>query len=147
MDTNKMREQFEDWASGQFVMPVEVIKACRYEHTYAYTVLNIAWRGWEAYHEVVVPEVERLSRWPIQQVVGGIADAVASHLAQEAKGCLEKGLVEQIEQLRTELGALVAAVSDLGGKHDEPGWRNLWRARDKARSALDAAMAKEASHD
>ncbi|WP_448196626.1 hypothetical protein [Pseudomonas putida] len=56
------------------------------------------------------------------------------------------GLVAERDQLRTELGDLVAAVSDLGGKHDEPGWRNLWRARDKARSALYAAMAKEASH-
>lgn len=57
MDTNKMREQFEDWASAQFVMPVEVIKECRYEGTYANTVLNIAWRGWEASREAVVVEL------------------------------------------------------------------------------------------
>lgn len=54
----------------------------------------------------LLAEIERLSKSPIQQAVDGIASAAANHLAQEAKGCLEKGLVEQIDQLKAENKAL-----------------------------------------
>ncbi|GLO05616.1 hypothetical protein PPUJ13061_55200 [Pseudomonas putida] len=92
-------------------------------------------------------ENEKLRQSPLKQALDAMASAAASHLASEAKGCIEKGLIETIERLKAELGDLVMAVTDLGGKHDEPGWRNLWKARDKARAALDAASAKESIHD
>ncbi|WP_444756803.1 hypothetical protein [Pseudomonas sp. A014] len=99
MDTNKMREQFEDWASGQFVMPVEVIKACRYEDTYANTVLNIAWRGWAASREAVVvalpaaefgvsPEIEDDEEYEAAEAISMCEDAVLSRVRKhiEAQG-------------------------------------------------------------
>lgn len=64
MDTNKMREQFEAWASGQLIMPVDVIQSCRYDDSYANTVLNIAWRGWAASREAVVVELPKFDEYP-----------------------------------------------------------------------------------
>lgn len=66
----------------------------------------------------LLAEIERLSQSPFQQVVGGIAAAVARHLAQEAKGCLEKGLAEQIEQIEAEsekMRRFLAEVSRTSG--------------------------------
>ncbi|MCE0853002.1 hypothetical protein LU689_24120 [Pseudomonas asiatica] len=62
MSNSTIRDQFEAWASGQFIMPVDVIKACRYEDTYANTVLNIAWRGWAASHDQAHGQILALSR-------------------------------------------------------------------------------------
>ncbi|UMY63915.1 hypothetical protein [Pseudomonas sp. LS.1a] len=62
MSNSTIRDQFEAWASGQFIMPVDVIKACRYEDTYANTVLNIAWRGWAASHDQSHGQILALSR-------------------------------------------------------------------------------------
>lgn len=84
-------------------------------------------------------ENEKLRQSPLKQALDAIAVSAANRLASEAKGCIEKGLVETIDNLKVELGDLVAAVSDLGGKHDEPGWVALWKARDKARAVLEVA--------
>ena len=54
---------------------------------------------------------------------------------KDCPDCKQSASVEV--DYRAELQALVETVSDLGGKHDEPGWKALWKARDKARSALE----------
>lgn len=95
MDTNKMRDQFEHWASGQFVMPIEVIKACRYEDTYANTVMNIAWRGWAASRESVVVELpprKSIDHYCYDQGANCNAEGHNQCLAQAAAAIEAQGL-------------------------------------------------------
>jgi uncharacterized Zn finger protein (UPF0148 family) len=47
-------------------------------------------------------ENEKLRQSPLKQALDAIAGAAANHLASEAKGCFEKGLIETIERLKAQ---------------------------------------------
>lgn len=79
-------------------------------------------------------EIERLSKNPFAQAVDAVATAAASHLASEAKGCVEKGLLETIEQVKAENEAL---RSQLAALQAEP---------NSYQSGFDAGRAAEKAH-
>lgn len=90
----------------------------------------------------LIAENERLSQSPAQQVVTGIAVAAAAYLAQEAKGCLESGLFEQIDQLKAEVEALRTALSD-ARPYVAFAFSEGMEGAQEAGMKLDAAMRKE----
>lgn len=115
-------------------------------------------------------EIELLSKNPVAQAVDALATAAARHLATEAKGCLEKGLLETIDKLKAEVEDLRKdaerfrylrdkcqniSIGD-GGKFDFPDFAGIsfsWRRREwingkpfvalELNQAIDAAMSKE----
>ena len=60
MDTNKMREQFEAWALTRFINSETMNPLERDEsepEEYRYSMVNMAWIGWQASREAVVVEM------------------------------------------------------------------------------------------
>ena len=63
-------------------------------------------------------ENEKLRESPLKQALDAMTSAAANHLASEAKGCIEKGLVETIDRLKAEnekLRRLLAEISRTSG--------------------------------
>lgn len=51
----------------------------------------------------LLAEIDQLNQSPAQQVVQSAASAIASAIAKDVNGCLEKGLFDQIDQLKAEI--------------------------------------------
>lgn len=101
----------------------------------------------------LLDEIERLSKNPVAQAVDAIATAAARHLASEAKGCLEKGLLETIEQVKVENESLRKDAARLTWLDESQEVDSVGptlccgKHRPTLREAIDAAMAMEARHD
>lgn len=91
-----MREQFEKWASGQFAMPADVVAACRYEDTYANTVLNIAWLSWAASSAPLAKELESHKRMLLAAAcdIGSIGEALGADMDDD--GSAIQGLAQNL---------------------------------------------------
>lgn len=62
--------------------------------------------------EVDRETVKAVGRTALDTIVEGLATGVARHLAAEASGVIEKGLVEELERLRTDLATLEQACKE-----------------------------------
>lgn len=82
----------------------------------------------------LLAEIERLSQSPYRQIVQGFASAAACAIAKDAKGCLEKGLLDQIEQLKTENRTL---------RTDNEAWRLTGEAERKIKDATVFGLSGE----
>lgn len=128
MDTNKMRD----------------LKA------FAEAALEFSQSGVEAgtfnpyepsFHSMATPEVilALLSEIEREERPSGLLVQISNQWHDRYQVCLVqlRDAFSERDQLRSELQRLVFAVSDLGGKYDDPGWKALWKARDQARAWLE----------
>lgn len=62
--------------------------------------------------EVDREAVKAVGRTVLETIAKGLASGAAKHLAAEASGVIEKGIVEELERLRTDLAALEQACKE-----------------------------------
>lgn len=85
MNTNKMREQFEAWALARFINSETMNPLERNEEDpgeYRYTMVNMAWVGWQASRQAVEIELPELER----PTADGMGALFACKRAIEAQG-------------------------------------------------------------
>lgn len=151
MDSKTIRDQFEQWASGQFSMPLDVVVACRYEETYANTVLNIAWLGWARSAAPLVKELESHKRMLLAAAcdIGAIGKALGADMDDD--GITIEGLAQELSKDAERLDFLESlARSSHTGASIVKGERKkslevMWfhkraGAKPNLREAIDAAV-------
>ena len=150
MSDQLMRGQFEKWASGQFAMPADVVAACRYEDTYANTVLNIAWLSWAASFAPLAKELESHKRMLLAAAcdIGAIGQALDADmdddgssiesLAQELRKDAER--LDFLESLARSSYTGASIVKGEAKKSLEVMWfHKRAGAKPSLREAIDAA--------
>lgn len=99
--------------------------------------------------EVDREAVKAVGRTVLETIVEGLASGAAKHLAAEASGVIEKGIVEELERLRTDLAALEQACKEvLPGAYcmDPPDGGDVPLTEQVLRMGKDAARYRKWRH-